>query len=765
MSGFAEKTVGGVLRHSTLVLTLCGAVTLLGLWAAPRIGNESSMDVFFDQKTENYIKYDELKAQFNSGDMIVATVTDEDIFTEKNLRLISDLTSRFEKIPSVRDATSLANVNDVVGDENSFVVERLMENAPTSAEGLKKLRSRALSNPLYRKGIVSTDGRTAAVVAELEQDVKGARREAAVVAAQRILKEECPPGTDAHLTGVPVIESYYDRFMTENLRIFLPLVLVAIIVVLYATFRRVMLVIPSLLVILMSLLWTTLWQYLLGFKMHAVMTIIPPVILAVAVSDSVHLVSRIARKAGDAERGQLIRETFVELMFPCFLTSITTFFGFMSLVVSRSPAIRQLGLVAGPGVMLAYVITFTFLPAFLKHGLRRKTLDSVSAGTGRPALPWLDDFIGWMARMNMTRRWWILGASLAVSVVSLWGGVKVRAETSMLEQFHTSSLIYRDTRHVESRLCGTEVGHVSLKAGSEDAFKEPENLRVIEKIQEFLKTIPEVDRSTSVLDYLKEMNQSFHNEEEKYYAVPESRQLTAQYVLLYGNEDLDDVVDPRWRWALVNMAVSAHSSLRQEEIGRTIREYLAVNVPGHLQADVLGPIVTNAEGCNTVVTGQVQSLVLAMVTVMGIMFLALRSLSVGTVSVWPNLFPLLINFGIMGLTSIPLDTGTAIIAAVAIGLIVDNTIHYLHAFGERIHETGDYRETMRKTMLATGRPMLFSALILFCGFGVLMFSRFVPVFYFGLLSAILMMTGLLGDLFVLPCLVDWLKPKFKKGGH
>jgi len=180
-------------------------------------------------------------------------------------------------------------------------------------------------------------------------------------------------------------------------------------------------------------------------------------------------------------------------------------------------------------------------------------------------------------------------------------------------------------------------------------------------------------------------------------------------------------------------------------------------------ADLLGQTVLEVETNNAVTSGQIKSLGLAMVMIFCMMFLVFRSFSVGVISIIPNTLPIMVNFGIMGLIGIRLDSATSMISAIGIGIIVDDTIHYLHGYGEALKETGDHCQAMRKSLLEKGRPIILTSVLLFFGFGILGVSRFVPTSYFGALSALLMITALLADLIILPCILILVRPKFKNG--
>ena len=545
------------------------------------------------------------------------------------------------------------------------------------------------------------------------------------------------------------------------MQIFLPLAFLLMTIVLFVTFRRFGIVVLPLAVVTASLIYTMACIFIGELKINNVTTIVPPLILAIAIADSVHFVTYAIRvKEGD--RVDLLLKTADHLLIPCFLTTITTMVGFLSLTVSRSPAIKQLGAMAGVGVFLAFLVTFSMLPMLMK--LRRKKIsvpEKMEEESGEEDR--VERALMWIGRFNEKHRFFVLAMTGIVVAFSVWGATRIVVESSILQQLNPKMKIYKSTMFIEENLTGIHFAYITFKHPDANAFKDPKRLKVIEELQKHLLTIPEVDKAISITDLIKDMNQSFNNENEAFYKIPKSRQMVAQYALLYDSEDLERVMDSQWTWTLLTFRLIEHGSVKLTAIFDQIEEYLPKARVMGMEVELLGPSVNEAEGANTVTEGQIRSLCLAMIAIFIMMFIVFRSLSVGFISIVPNVLPLVINFGIMGIFGIPLDTATSIISAIGIGIIVDDTIHYTYGFGAALHANGgDYTKAMYESLRLKGRAIIFTSIILAISFGVLMASQFMPTYQFGLLSALVMINALLADLFVLPCLFICLKPKFAK---
>ena len=773
MDNLIRRIASFILKRSLLVIVFTLFLTFVALLFIPKIKIDNSVDVFFNKKSKNYINFQKWKEQFGSDQVIIVAFRDKDIFTRGNLKLISRLTDKFSSLKYVDKVTSLTNVNDIVGSKNDFIVRPLAEDIPVSSRELALLKKRALSNPLYVKNVISPDGTATALVIELENNPSktGVYKKIVVENVRRILKKEFPKDRKYYISGFTAIEYFYAEYMQQDLKKFLPFILIIIVIILVLSFRNIAGVVLPFLAVIVSLTWTMAFLYFCGFTINNVTAIIPPIMLAIAVADSIHLVSesiykrrrRVLRPGAD--KNKTLSSVVKELFVPCLFTSLTTAVGFLSLTVSRIPPVRELGIVVGAGVFFAFIVTFTLLPALIKqfnlfqnasgHGF-----SGTDGQTERILGSKIDIFLSKIGKFDERFRAPVLAAVIIISGLAVWGVLKIKTETSVIEYFKKTSPIHRATTFVENHLSGVHFLNVSLKAGNDDYFKQPEALEKIQQLERFLLTIPEVDKVTSVVDYIKEINKAFHNEDEKFYKIPSSKKLIAQYLLLYGASDLDDFVGSRWAWTTVEVRLREHSTLKLKKVIDKIKDYLALQYPVDVQTEVLGQTVLEVETNNAVTHGQVQSLVLAMIVIFAMMFFVFRSMPVGLISIIPNMLPLLINFGIMGWVGIRLDSATSMISAIAIGIIVDDTIHFLHCFGEKFKKDKDYIKAVQYTLLSKGRPIILTSVILCFGFGVVILSKFVPTSYFGLLSTLLIFNALWADLIVLPAVILQVKPKF-----
>jgi len=485
---------------------------------------------------------------------------------------------------------------------------------------------------------------------------------------------------------------------------------------------------------------------LLGITLNNVTTIVPPLVMALALADSVHIFAHLDKKLLDQARSpaKAMERILQRVMTPCFLTSLTTAVGFASLTVSDIPPIKEFGYVAAAGMIFEFLFSFLLLPPLMLMCRPDTIYTHQRKDIGMGA------FLGRLSTVVQTHARPITIFITILILGALWAASTIRVETNLLEYFKPSSPLRQELSYIEPRLSGVGTVDISVKAGERDALRDPAKLAVIDRLQTFALTLPGVDRTMSFVDFLKDMNMSFHNENPDFYVIPESRELVSQYLLLYDSDDMDEFITPEYDQARILIRISEHSSAGQAELIHALRAFIDQHEHDGLQIRVTGRAVQDVNTIDALVRGQVESLALAAAVITFIMFLALRSFVAGALSLIPNAFPIIINFGIMGLLGIPLNTSTALISVVALGIAVDDTIHFLTEYNRKRAENLPMREALQQSILDKGTAICASSLILVIGFGVLLFSSFVPTMSFGGLSAVIMITALIGDLIVLP---------------
>ncbi len=749
--------------YPKVLLSVIGLITVLGGIGYSRLPIETSVESLIIENDPDLLFYEKFKDQFGEDEFLVVAFSGPEIFSAETLQWISDRTEALEGIVEVREVVSLTNVEDIVGSDYDFIIRPLVEEMPTTAEGFTRIRQRALDNPLIRGGLVANDGQAALYLIRTVPHPGDETYDARLikqVQAHFAQDPGAPPGLEWHLAGWLVTDVNMAGYMNHDMAVFMPLTYLLLIVLLWYFLRNGYAVFISVIVITTCLVWTLALLYLVGGAMSPMTSILSPLMMALALSDCVHIFLDFLKQDRTAEDVVTVMgRTMERQAVPCFLTSLTTAIGFASLVVSDIPPIRHFGLAAAGGMVAEFVLSVTVLPLGVwlfrrRPGLRKKGPPARKGGFFGGAL---------LNRMVTRHTLAVLLGTAALVILSVIGITRLQVETNLIEYFKKSSEVYRDTHFVDTHLGGVNTLEISFFASEAEAFKEPANLQMLEEVAAYLETQPDISRTTTVADFLKQMNQAFHGDRKEAYVLPESREMAAQYLLLYDGDELANFIDTDYRWARLSAQISEHRSSvlkeRIEDLQVFLRERFANS---GMEIVVTGKTSLVNKLVGNIVDSQVQSLALACGIIFAVLFVVFRSTALGGLAVIPNVLPIIFNLGLMGCLGIPLNTATAIISAIAIGIAVDDTIHYVHQYQEERRGGMERSAAALTAMEKKGGAMVSTSLILVIGFGVLVLSSFVPTIQFGFLCAMIMLTALLSDLLVLPAMLMLGKNKIEK---
>lgn len=739
-----------IVSHRFIVLCLSILAAIPFLIRLPDVKTVDNVDYFTIENDPDVAFYEEMKSVFGNDEFFIIAFKKDNLFTKENLESLKQLTDELSDIEGIRDIKSLSNVDDTLGEDDFFIVEKFLETIPDDTTALEALRKRAVENPLYLKNLISADGNTAAIVVSVhEKPDEPDFRKKIISRVETDLKAHKDYTGTVYMAGWTITNLDLATYMKKDIATFIPVTYGFIALAVFLFFRNVRLTLIAVTNISLCMGCTMGLFPILGIPLNNITTIVPPVIIALALCDTVHIFSgldsRVFEKYQDKQKA--FETVLKKLAGPCFLTTLTTAVGFLSLYLSDIPSIREFALIASAGMVFEYFFAFTFLPAFMLFFNEKKLIVS---GTGRwemnRYLNSLSEFVFKYFRI-------IFVAGIVMIILSVWLSANISVETNLLEYFKPKSPVHISTDFVEKELAGVGTIDISFKAVKENAFKFPETLGVIESLQDYINGIGGVDKTLSFIDFIKDMNQSFNNENFEFYRIPTDSDLISQYLLIYESDDIRDFVNASFDHARLSIRLSEHSTRGQAMIIQKIRDFISAMETKGMDIRVSGRAVQDVNAIDALVSGQIKSLTSAVILIFLIIFFVLRSFFLGLLSMLPNLFPIVLNFGIMGLFNIPLNTATALIAAVAIGIAVDDTIHFLTEFKQNLVNGADVRKAVKETIQKKGSAMILSSLILTIGFGVMIFSSFVPTIYFGLLSAVIMLTALIGDTLVLPAAI------------
>jgi len=466
----------------------------------------------------------------------------------------------------------------------------------------------------------------------------------------------------------------------------------------------------------------------------------------------IHLYNALMRAAcAGANGSERVKRALSEVSRPALYTVLTTAAGLFSLGLSPVQPIETFGIAAGVGMILMYFVVIVLLPPVFAYWDRRPW------PVPRGSLGRIDRIVRSMARISIRRAGWVVGGTIVLLGAGAPWLYKVHAETDLYRFFDAKHPLIQSTKLVERKLTGVSTLELFLDASSRDALKDPRRLMAIRRLQLWLGSLPEVDRTMSMAEVVEEMNWAFHGEDPKYRRIPADSRLISQYLFVYDGRDLYDLVDRELQHTRITVNLKVDGATQIQDVMKRIRVHLRTHPVADMKVQIggLGRLFADQE--DLLITGQVRSLWSALGLIFLILMLLWRSAKAAALCMIPNMAPILLIFVMMGVLGIWLDMATAMIASIAIGIAVDDTIHIYHSFiRHRAQGAGTVLALMR-TYRQAGRAVVATTFILCAQFMLLLGSAFVPTDEFGLLTSVGLLSALVFDLMLLPAMLVLLR--------
>ena len=686
----------------------------------------------------------------------------------------------FKRREIVDTIISPMTAEDIKGENDTLETYDLVEQdgsgrriLPSTEREIDLFKHRLQRNPTFDKGLYSRDSRTGeitdfcVVIKFINLDDQDP--------AIREMTEAVDPYRDTFTiisSGVPVVNMWINIYMHRDMFRNIPLVLLGVIIIFYLNFRSVRGVILPFVTLGMAELWILGLMGYIGFRITPVGISIPPLMIAVGSSYSIHLLNQYYADF-DTIMGRDKREGLYESMTHISLTvllaGLTTFIAFMTLATSQVSAIREWGIASAIGVMFAVFISCSLIPASLV--LLPGTRPSAFSRRNRAKKTEVDRIIALMAQGSIIHYRKVLIVVGILVALSLAGVSRINIETAFLNYFKEHDPVKLQAEAIGDKFGGGGGYDIVIDSGKVDGVKEPAFLMMIEEFREWLVSDDNrhlnIGRTESFSDFIKTMHMAMNNDDRAFYRIPENRWDIIDYLEIYSGDDDDSdgrfdefepFVDIDFRYCnlLARLCEKEEYHVGTTEISRIATEiagHLDRTLPEGLTYTISGFPMMNVKLVRYIVTGQLQSLLLSLMVVGLIVILLFRQIKAGPLALIPMSVAVIINFGLMGWLGVNLDMATSVIAAITIGIGVDDTIHFLNTFRHNRGRGMSIDETIRRTLAVSGKAILFTSFALVFGFSVLTTSNFFPIVLFGILTATTMVNTTIGALLVLPSVI------------
>ncbi len=787
------------------------ALPLLLLLSALLLSNLSKITI--DTSNEGFLRaddpilldYNRFREQFGREEVVLIALRPENLFDSAFLKRLQQFHRDLEEqVPHLDEVTSLVNVRYTVGKESELLVEDLMEAFPDSPEGREAMRQAALNHPFYRDLLIGQGGTMTTVVIEtqafsssgVEDELSaGFEEEAApaatsaeprtfltdeensevVTAVMQLVEQYQGDDFPMEVAGSPVVMEVLKKSMQTDMRRFTLTMVGIIFAFLFVMFRRASGVFAPLLVVILSLLATIALMGLSGVPLKLPTQILPSFVLAVGIGDSVHILSIFYRRFDHTgDRNEAIQYALGHSGLAVVLTSLTTAAGLFSFSTAELGAVAELGMFGSAGVLFAMFYSLTLLPLLLailplkqRNHARQQEADSEGNTHSSP----LDRLLDKMVHFATNHATTVVFVSLILFVVAVAGITQLQFKHDVMKWLPADLPARVATEHIDRDLHGTISVEVLVDSGKEEGLYDPQLIAALAKLQDELEIVGEGDaalqagKRISVVDVLRETNQALNENRPEHYVVPKDRQLVAQELLLFensGSDDLENMVDSQLQTARLTLRLPWREAGAYTTIVEDVQQRIDSAFGEGIEARITGLMMIFARTLSAMMTSMAQSYTIAAFVITGMMIFLVGHVRLGLVSMIPNLLPITIVLGVMGLFGLPLDAFTMLIGSIALGLAVDDTVHFMHNFQRYYRQSRDTVEAITHTLHTAGRAMVVTTIVLSLGFLIFMNSEMNNLFNFGVLTGLAIVLALLADLLLAPALMTLIFGKQEK---
>ncbi|WP_435686367.1 MMPL family transporter [Sedimenticola selenatireducens] len=704
--------------------------------------------VYLPSDAPSVIIDDELRRYFPSDQAVLLLFEGVALYSDGFAKAFNGLAKALAANPLIDEVVNMTTQDHIHGTEEGFLVEPLV-----NIEDLDKTRpnerlARALSDRFAKNTLVAADG-TAVSMLVIPVAIDSSLERLALEDA--ILEQVDEARLAGYLTGMAgqiTTDVAQMRSMLRDNMIFIPATTVIGLFLIWWLFHRWLAVIVAGVVIGVVVSSTVAFYVVFNQPFNLISSIIPPLLSALTVAALVHLFNALhyASKRGLIGPDR-VSSALSEVRRPAFYTALTTVAGLSSLGLSPIPPIKVFGLISAAGVALIYFVVIHLVPNIFSR------FDYAAWPSRRAGLAGLDGVVTRLFHIGVRYPLYVVGSVVVVLGLLLPQIGNIVVETNLQEFFYPSHPLRKATRHIEDKLVGTASLDIVVTANQRGGLKQPRVLNDMRAFQRWAEAQPEVDKSISMADFVEEMHWGFNAENPEYRRIPDDMELISQYLLVYDGEDLFDFVDEEYRVAHISLNVNVHGANALSELMERIRDYHGKYPTSGIEWEIAGFGRLFADQEDLLIEGQVKSLFGALGLIFLLMLIQWRSIGSAVLCMIPNLSPILLIFIVMGLFGLWLDMATAMIASVAVGIAVDDTIHVYHGFISRVRRGISPIVALVKTYKQAGRAVMTTTIILSAQFIVLTLSEFVPTTHFGLLTSIGLIAALLFDLLLLPALL------------
>jgi len=767
---FAKSWAAFVIKRkwTVLILTL---ILAMGLGSQGKMEFDGDYHVFFSKSNPELEAFDALQEKYTKDDnvILVLSPSNGNIFTVKNLTAIEELTAKSWNTPFSSRVDAITNFQhtSAVGDD-LYVDDLSYESSLKSEKEIDEIKEKALKEPLLVNRIINEKGSVTAINITVRlPGVDSAKEipEVTVFVRSMIADfKEKHPDFQVHTSGlVPLNTAFFESSMKD-----LGLTMIMLIIVILTTFiltRNIYTTIATLVVVLFSIISTVGFVGLMGIKLTPPSAVFPTMILTLAVADSIHILITMLQKMRKEGLNKIdaLKESMRLNFMPVFITSLTTVIGFLTMNFGDVPPFWDLGNITAFGMTMAFLYSTTVLPALMAILPVKVKAKKVNVKVSKNWYASLGNYI-------VKRPVKLAVISFLIIGVMTYLATKNEFNDEFINYFDESVPFRTDTDYISKNLTGIYNVEFSISSGESGGINNPEYLRKLNDFEDWLNEQPEVIHVNAFSEVARRVNRSMHGDDVSYYKVPDNREEAAQYLLLYELSlpfglDLNNQINVDKSESRVTVTLKNIDSPQMIAFAERGEKWLQNNTPKEMHALAVSPMLMFSKLGFRQADSMLKGNIIALILISLILMIALKSFKLGFLSIIPNVTPVLIGFGIWAIYKAQINTGMVVVFGMTLGIIVDDTVHFMNKFLRAKSELGyDSKQAVIYAFETVGKALVTTTLVLLAGFTVLSTSSFALNSYMARITLIILFSALVIDFILLPSLLIITSKKEKVSG-
>lgn len=754
--------VRSILRYRFYNLLAVGAITVFMIYMASQNKMSYKLAQMLPSDHPIMVDYDKFKTHFGQDGAVMFIGTSfDDIYQLEQFNAWYDLTHKLSEVDGVEGVVSITQLYTLIKNpkEKKFDFEAIVKQKPKTQKELDSLASIIKDLEFYKDLLYNPETKVQLMLVTLDKEVLNTKARVPLIYHLKSILDEYGElhHQDMHYSGLPYIRTITSDLIKRELNLFIFLSLFVAAFILTIFFRNFQAVFFPVLVVIISTIWTLGSIAIMGYEITILTGIIPPLLIVIGIENSIFLLNKYQSEYKiHKNKVKALSRMVTRIGSANLLTNITTAAGFAAFIITGNSLLVEFGIIASLNILGIYLLTLFLIPIFFSYSKppKSKHLDTIETGRVQKMV----EKMVYVVSHFRTRIYWI---SVIVVLIGFYGISKLQTTGSIVDDIPKENVLYQDLLYFENNFNGVMPFEITIDTKKKKGVLKMSFIRRLDRLQtKVLSKYPELSKSLSIADLVKFSKQSFYNGNPKKYSIPSNQE--ANFIMQYmpkmdtGKRSLiNSFVDEDLQITRITVQMANLGTKEIEALKNTLEPQIEKIFPSDkFDVKITGTSVVFLEGTKYLVSNLFQSLLLALLVIGLMMAMLFTSARMVVISLIPNLIPQLLTAAMMGYFNIPIKPSTILIFSIALGISVDNTIHFLSRY--RLHLKLNNWKISTSVLLAlkeTGYSMINSSIVLFFGFYIFTFSQFGGTESMGYLISFTLLVALLSNLFLLPSLL------------